>query len=80
MYDGLNQDPNWAECQEKVVDRIVDGCGRADIDGAEIHRIIGILETNAYEINSQGKSGFRGLFPLVSASIYLYLNGLAIDR
>jgi hypothetical protein len=62
----FDQDPYWAECQEKVVDRIVDRCGRSDLDGSEIHRMIGILETNAYEINSQGSYGFRGLFPLVS--------------
>ena len=32
----------------------------------EVKRAVGVLEVNAYEIESYGNSGIRGLFPLSS--------------
>lgn len=52
------------ECKERVIDRL-----RAidpSFDAETIYRIIGVLETNAYEIHGNGQSGYRGLFPLSS--------------
>ena len=70
------QDPYWNECQEHVVDRLRIRCGlesNPDFDEESIHRIIGILEVNAYEIFNTGKCGARGLFPIVSfRQIYLF--------
>ena len=53
----------WAEVKTEVVDRIASL--NPSIDPAEVFRIVGILETNAYEIYGNATVGFRGLFPLV---------------
>ena len=60
----------WNDCQENVVKPIRDKCNQKQFTEEEINRVIGILEINGYQIHSNGRNGFRGIFPVVR-TLYL---------
>ena len=56
----------WEECQQKVVDRVLEACSNGEFDSTELHRMVGVLEINAYEVHGTLVSGHRGLYALAS--------------
>ena len=56
----------WEFSERLIVDLLHDIDGEFQWSKKDIRKAVGILEVNAYEIESFGRSGFCGLFPLSS--------------
>ena len=56
----------WRECDENVVTPLIEA-SNGRFSREDVHRAIGVLEVNAYEIHcSSSNEGFRGIFPFSS--------------
>ena len=68
MIDHLEEkrhEPHWQEVEENVVRYLRLKCGLGNrFSPEEVNHVVGVLEVNAFEVNTEDGHRARGLYPL----------------